>query len=123
MKKILLFIPGLFLCCNGNRPEPKFPQYSITSITYIPDSLKEKHRSWVLETVRAANQHLSAGDYEDIDETIEQAQETGDNLFGKTVIGLQKESAPWVYEEIKPEDFSPREKKVFDSLSTLNYNK
>lgn len=56
--------------------------YRISTITTVPDSLKAKYRSWVIECVRAASQNMTGGDYEDVDETIEQAEATALKLFG-----------------------------------------
>ena len=118
MKSILFILVLCCISCTNRNPQSNV-EYSLTTIQSVPDSLKEKQRGWILETVRASNQHLSAGDYEDIDETIIQVERTANDLFGKTELGLRKsvKEKQWVFIEIKPSDFSTYEKKVFDSLT------
>lgn len=52
------------------------------------DSLQTEYREWVKETVRAASEHMTGGDYEDADETILQSQQTALQIFGTTEICL-----------------------------------
>tara|TARA_R110000782_G_C14499008_1_gene378351 strand:+ start:43 stop:414 length:372 start_codon:yes stop_codon:yes gene_type:complete len=111
-----LILCTLFVGCE----EPiKYPRYSLTTIEYIPDSLKAQHREWIKETVRASNQHLSAGDYEDVDETIVQAERTANRIFEVSVIGLNKEidDNNWNDLKLKPNELSVYEKTVLDSLT------
>ena len=118
MKSILFILVLCCISCTNRNPQSNV-EYSLTTIQSVPDSLKEKQRGWILETVRASNQHLSAGDYEDIDETIIQVERTANDLFGKTELGLRKsvKEKQRVFIKIKPSDFSTYEKKVFDSLT------
>lgn len=71
--------------------EEKYPKYSLITIEFIPDSLKAEHRKFITETVRAASNQMTGGDYEDVDETIIQAERTADNIFSSSVVGLRKE--------------------------------
>jgi len=114
MRKIILIGVVIFslISCEGK----KFPNYELTKISYIPDSLKCKHEKFITETVRAASQHMSAGDYEDVDQTIIQATWTADELFEKEVIGLRKEVNEWDYLELKPNELNGKEIKILDSL-------
>ena len=61
----------------------------------------------------------TGGDYEDVDETISQAEITADRVFSIKVIGLKKElyENDWTALLIKPSDFNAYEKLIFDSLS------
>ncbi|MCA9351822.1 hypothetical protein KC866_00285 [Patescibacteria group bacterium] len=65
---------------------------------FIPDSLKEKHRKWVSETISNASYHLSAGRYKNVDETIRQIERTAKNLFSEVEDGLL------IWEKDFPED-------------------
>ena len=116
--KSILFI--LVLCCISctNRNPQNNVEYSLTTIQSVPDSLKEKQRGWILETVRASNQHLSAGDYEDIDETIIQVERTADNLFEVETYGLRKQfsDGTFDYMDYKPNELNTYEKRILDSL-------
>lgn len=107
MKKLLLIsiVLLLFAC------EKDF-DYKITIGVYVPDSLKEKHREYIKELVRAADQHLSAGDMEDAAYTIRQAKWTADELFGLRIQGLSKYTSDF----IAPEQMTKEEKEIFEQL-------
>jgi len=98
--------------------EEKYPKYSLTTIEFIPDSLKVEHRKFITETVRAASNQMTGGDYEDVDETIIQAERTADNIFSSSVVGLRKEIDEnyWNSLELKPNELNVYEKKILDSL-------
>jgi inorganic pyrophosphatase len=98
--------------------DKKYPKYSLEELSYVPDSLKEKHRGWVKETIRASNQHLSAGDYEDIDETIIQVKNTADELFEVRCIGLRKQINEHTYDDLIlfPDKLNTYETRILDSL-------
>lgn len=117
MKKlaVLIAIITIFASCETR---VKYPRYSLVRISCVPDSLKEKHRDWIKETIRASNQHLTAGDYEDIDETIQQVERTASSLFEVSVMGLKKEVDSEVYNDITlmPNELTPYERTVLDSL-------
>lgn len=113
---ILLFVV-VMSSCNSE----KYPKYSLTTIHYIPDSLKDEHRKFITETVRAASQHMTGGDYEDADETIYQAELTAERVFSVSVIGLKKQINEnyWNDLELLPSQFTDYEKMVFDSLVNI----
>lgn len=112
----ILLLTILLISCEE---KVQYPIYSLTKISYVPDSLKVKHREFVKETVRAASQQMTGGDYEDVDETIIQAKHTADELFQVSVIGLRKDIDEnyWNAIELTPEEMNPYEKKILDSLS------
>lgn len=118
MKNVII-LSAIAMCLTScfHAPEP-YPRYSVENISFVPDSLKPKHREWITETVRASNQHLSAGDYEDIDETIIQAERTADNLFESNVIGLRKQINEDYFSDVvlRPEQMNCYEKRILDSL-------
>jgi hypothetical protein len=96
----------------------KYPQYSLDTIEYVPDSLKNEYRVWIQESIRAASQHMSGGDYEDVDDTIRQAKWTADELFKVRVIGLRKEINDRHYDDLNlsRKDLTPYEITILDSL-------
>ena len=98
--------------------EEKYPKYSLTTIEFIPDSLKTEHRKFITETVRAASNQMTGGDYEDVDETIIQAERTADNIFSSSIVGLRKDIDKnyWNSLELKPNELNVYEKKILDSL-------
>lgn len=120
--KIKLFILACLtlMCVFISCSEPtKYPIYTLETIEYVPDSLKQEHRTWITETVRAASQHMTGGDYEDIDETIRQAKWTADDLFEVSVIGLRKKIDRNLRNDLhlKPSELNAHEIKILDSLS------
>ena len=112
----LLLVAVLFSSCK--KEAIKYPIYSLTTIEYIPDSLKVEHRKFITETVRAASNQMTGGDYEDVDETIIQAERTADNIFSSNIIGLTKEIDENYFNslELKPNELNVYEKKILDSL-------
>jgi hypothetical protein len=98
--------------------EEKYPKYSLTTIEFIPDSLKVEHRKFITETVRAASNQMTGGDYEDVDETIIQAERTANNIFSSNIIGLRKQfdESVWNDLQLKPNELNVYEKKILDSL-------
>lgn len=115
---ILIVLVLSLVGCEVNDDREKV-EYRIVPIYHVPDSLKEAHRNFIIEATRAASQHMSAGDYEDVDETIEQAEITADRLFQVKAYGLEREFPQgngYFSEDILPKDFTPHEKRIFDSL-------
>jgi hypothetical protein len=112
----LMLVAVLFSLVSCN--EDKYPKYSLTTIEFVPDSLKVEHRKFITETVRAASNQMTGGDYEDVDETIIQAERTADNIFSSNVIGLRKkiDDNYWNDLELKPNELNVYEKKILDSL-------
>lgn len=116
MKRVLIVLIAMatFSCM---KEEKYVPYYELAWNSEVPDSLKAKHREYITELVRASNQHLSAGDYEDIDETIEQAEETANRLFTVSFRVLRRakdfNSAGTL---LRVEEMTQNEKEIFDSL-------
>jgi hypothetical protein len=99
-----------------------YPRYSLETIEYIPDTLKVEHRTWITETIRSASQHMTGGDYEDVDGTIRQAKWTADELFQVSIVGLRKEIDDNNYNDLrlKPTELNGYEIKVLDSLKNAH---
>ena len=95
-----------------------YPRYTLKTQTHIPDSLKPQYRTWITETVRAASQHMTGGDYEDADETIQQAEITAKRLFGVDVVGLRLElDEDWWHDiNLLPNQLTPKGTRILDSL-------
>jgi len=95
-----------------------YPRYTLKTQTFIPDSLKLQYRTWVTETVRAASENMTGGDYEDADETILQSEETAKRLFGVDVVGLELEINDDYWDDIDllPNQLTRKEHRILDSL-------
>jgi hypothetical protein len=120
MKKILFLLVVLICLVSCEKP-PKYPRYTLVRTYCVPDSLKSKQREWIKETIRASNQHLTAGDYEDIDETIQQVEHTSNNLFEVSVFALRKEvdAEPSNDVVLKGNELTSYEKRLLESLIAL----
>lgn len=113
--KLLLFI---ILIAVSSCTNTKHNRYELAKIDYIPDSLIEKHRNWITETVRAASQHMSAGDYEDVDNTIRQAGWQADEIYERSEMGLKFCVDDNYYNciHLRRSEMSTREKYILDSM-------
>lgn len=123
MKLKIIFLLSLVLSIYSCKPrEPKLKvTYSLITIRFVPDSLKDKQRLWVVEAIKSASQHMTGGDYEDVDETIDQARITSEDLFEVEELGLIKKIADVNYQDVQIlyKNMTPYEKKVMDSLKNI----
>jgi DNA replication initiation complex subunit (GINS family) len=115
MKKLLIVLSAFLLICCEKKYESN---YKLEIGCHVPDSLKEKHREYINQLVRSANQHLSAGQMEESAYTIRQAKWTADELFCVRIEGLSasKYSTP---DFIAPEDMTEAEKEIFKNLKSV----
>lgn len=108
---------GVLTSCVGQYP--MYPRYSITSINVIPDSLREAHNKYVIDLVTVGSEHMANSDYDDVDDTLREAQRLANKMFTISVSGLHKEfndsSSKDVY--IKVKDFSDIEKRIYKKLT------
>lgn len=117
--KNLLFIAVLLIGC---RPEDKvvYPIYRYETKIDIPDSLREKQAEWIKETVRATDQHLGAGDYEDPEDVIEEVTETSEKLFSKQIEGLNITYSPDQWSIFVPySQLNEKQKEIFNKLKNF----
>lgn len=113
----LVVISSLTSCLEPIKKDV-YPKYSLTTMSIVPDSLKREQREWVKETIRAANQNLTAGDYEDIDDTIDETWSTSEKLFEVDVICLYKDLGPEAGNSIliRPNEMTKKEKQILINL-------
>ena len=109
----------LLMSCNN---DIKSPTYDVVEVDLVPDSLKEKQRTWVTETIRAASQHMTGGDYEDVDETIEEVTYQSENLFSVKCLVLRKtfyvtKGNYYNHIDILPDKMSATELEIFKGLT------
>ena len=121
-KQIILTSFCTLLACFFSSCESTeiYPRYSVDTKDVIADSLKHEYRTWITETVRAASQNMTGGDYEDVDDTIEQCEYTAKRIFSEEVIALRIEVDEHYYNDfLKTEsELNDYEKTILDSLTT-----
>ena len=119
-RTVMLFAGLMFISLSCKRTI-EYPKYSLDTIKYVPDTLNLEYRTWITETVRAASQHMTGGDYEDVDATIRQTKRTADDLFQVSVVGLNKEINDNYWDDISilPRNMDEKQKHIFDSLINL----
>ena len=122
MVKLVLGLSLLLVltACDG-KEDVKYPYYRQTANLVVPDSLKPEYREWIKETVRAASENMTGGDYEDADETIVQAETTAKRVFGVTTNCLTIFTRPYHYYD-KCKDFTAIEQRAFNSIYGIKKN-
>lgn len=122
MKKIalLLMITALFACSDKTTYS-----YSLTYRSYIPESCAKEYREWITETVRAASQHVTGGDYEDVAYTIRQAKWSADDIFGvkEKVLKIKEHTYSMhggrvLYHYIRYKDMTINQRDIFNKLNS-----
>ena len=78
---LLKFIPIPFLLIGCGSHECYVPVY-ITEYDSVTLANKQK---WIVDVVKAASTQMTTSDYEDVDETIQQAEISAERIFPKTV--------------------------------------
>lgn len=115
---ILIFfgtLSALLISCEEHpKVKEKYPHYTYGTDTYIPDSMKIQYANWVKETVAAASNHMTGGDYEDPEDVIEQAEESGKRIFESKAEGLYR-----VLSEGQWREFIPKERLTKEELVIL----
>lgn len=83
----LLILLSIFVAGCSSEPEP-FP-YRYAHGEQIPDSLRDDMAKFITETVRAADQHLTTSDYEDVDDVVSEVRSTAFKIYSFETQGLQ----------------------------------
>ena len=109
---LLLSILCLISCKDPDtKTDLDYSEYEIGVRDIIPEKNQEKASALIEKLVSSASFHLTAGDYEDPEDVIEQAQSTAEDLYSERVVGL------WHNLKFIPEsEFTPDEKMIFDYL-------
>ena len=108
VKTLFITIAALFvISCNGE------PSYEIETMEYVPDSLKSQQREFMIKLTESASKNMSGGDYEDVYETLQEAERISEDMFSVKVEGL-REKRSW--KKLYPWEFSAREKFIFNEL-------
>lgn len=115
MKKImilLILVIGISSCNNV-----EYPLYQYGEESEIPDSLRVKYAEWVTETIKASNNNMTGGDYEDPEDVVAQVEITGHNIFAVKVEGMHITNCSECMWEFVPVDkMTPRQISIFKKL-------
>jgi hypothetical protein len=127
MKNFLVFL-GIILmvfsltvtihsCKQKVEKQIEYPKYEYAMDNYLSDSAKIKMAFWITETVKATNNQMTGGDYEDPEDVIEQLEETGEKLFSVKIEGLRiKQNAGSYWEFIPKPELTKKQIQILDSL-------
>ena len=118
---ILSFLLSItFFGCKES--QDVYPKYSYSIGKSIPDSSKKSMIIWIQETIRATDQHLSAGDYEDPEDVILQVTWTAEKLFSRRVEGLsiKKYESDYNPEFVPEEKMTKYERDIYQKLKPRN---
>ena len=118
MKKYLIIISSSILLLFNSCVEPheKEPKYKLGYREIIPDSNKSKYTKFIVDATSAASLHLSAGDYEDPEDVIEEINDIAINLFTVKTPVLESDKNSDYWNEINPVEMTSRERYIYDSL-------
>lgn len=121
----ILFLVSLLLAASCNtgktKDKPEYPMYQIGYTNEVPDSLKDDMARFIVELTRASNQHLAAGDFEEVEDVIEQAEETAENIYERKVPVLHVKNSYADGWNCKREyTLTPQEKEIFKKLINTN---
>lgn len=101
--------------------EVEYSHRIVTEI-FVPDSLMDDYRIWITETVRAASQHVTGGDYEDVHETIRQVEITGERIFGKKELCLSiSYNSDYNNIVVRQKDMTKEQRQIFQQLLKEGY--
>lgn len=129
MKKLIIIaLTIVFASCENPMIRPKYvatesievseyPKYRLSYIQDIPDSNKVKLAAWITETMRASSSHLSAGDYEDPEDLIEEINDIGKDLFSVKIDVLEiLESTNGSWRTIEKDQMTQEQVTIFNEL-------
>lgn len=112
---VLMFSIFMFSCEEKTRIENVDVDYSAYQISFrdvIPEKNKEKAALLMEKLVTGASHQMTAGDYEDPEDVIEQAEEAAMNLYGERITGLY-----YNYKFIPESEFTTEERRIYEYLS------
>lgn len=88
---------------------------SLITFKEVPDSMSAQVADYVIKLVSAASYHMAAGDYEDPEDVIEQAECTAQELFGRSVSGIScNGSQGWT--SISQVHMTTRQQRIYELL-------
>jgi hypothetical protein len=100
---------------NKNTP-PEWPKYSLVVTGYTPDSVIQEQGKFISETCKAATFNLKTSDYEDVDDLVEEATYSANQIYRRDVRALRIETRDGASQTILPHLMTKQERTVYDSL-------
>lgn len=102
-------------CSPCSKPEQKESvAYHMKYQDAVPDSLREKYASMVVELTRAGTQHLTGGDIENPERIIAKAEKTAFETYATWVPHLVIENGP--FKSVPYDQCTLEQKSILDQL-------
>ncbi len=124
MKKVIIIYAvilfpwvGTFCFVSCGHVQKEFKEYEFATEYYCPDSLQGKMNTWITETVKAADQHFSAGECENPEDVVIYTKRQAEELFRVRGEGLFINNARYGTRKFIPQEkMTPNEIKIFNNL-------
>ncbi len=118
---ITILICTLVSCSEADlQSREVYPKYSYSIEKEVPDSLKDDMARWITATVSAASLHLSAGDYEDPEDLVEETTDAAERIFTRNIEGLsilKDKDSYWKF--IPYERLTEKQKEIFEDTKSV----
>lgn len=113
----MLVIPFIMLNSCDIESREKYPQYEYGTMFHVPDSNQVKYSQFVIAVMSSSTSHLTTSDYEDPEDVLEQAEETGKEIFSVKEEGLHIKATVNGYWDFKfKRDLTKSELIILDNL-------
>jgi hypothetical protein len=120
-KNIIIVFTILIMSTSSCTESIQYPNYELKFSSEVPDSLKNQMGKFIIDLVKSSNQHLSAGDFEDVEEVIEQAENTATRLYSRRIPTLHIKQNSSSITNIKYEnELTSEELQIFNKLLNKN---
>jgi hypothetical protein len=94
-----------------------YPKYSYGIEQMLPDSLKAKEMTFITETMKATDFHLTTSDYEDPEDVVQELRFTYEKTNSVPVEGLYIQTDPQRMSDFIPYDrLNEKQKQIFERL-------
>ena len=88
MKKYLIILIISLISCSQPKDYIDTTYYNLSYEIIVPDSLKSKQEQFIKDIVKNTNFHITAGDYEDPEDVISEANYTFTKIYAVQTEGL-----------------------------------
>lgn len=84
--------------------------------SYIPDSLRPQMAKFITEAISAASLNLTAGDYEDPEDLLNQAEKTAEKIFSRRTASLCMKGYDMYVLEVPTDKLTPRQWRIHELI-------